>query len=125
MTLTDNLTGGSQQVALSGSGPTFTMAASPTTLTVASPGGTSAPITLSLTPQAKFAQGVTLTCAGLPAGASCLFTANPVQMTGGGVTQAKMEVRTTTSTPTGTYPITLTGTYANLSDPVALTLNVN
>jgi sugar lactone lactonase YvrE len=123
MTLTDNLTGGSQQIPLTGSGPTFSMTAAPTTLTV-SAGGTSAPSTLSLTPQAKFAQAVTLTCAGLPTGATCLFTANPVQMTGGGVTQAKVEVRTTTSTPTGTYPITVTGTYANLSDPVALTLTV-
>ncbi|MGA8764713.1 MAG: hypothetical protein WB562_17720, partial [Candidatus Sulfotelmatobacter sp.] len=124
LTFTDNITGGSQQIPLTGSGPNFAIAASPNTLTVTH-GSISPPSTITLTPQAKFAQPVALSCpTGLPSGATCLFSVNPVQLHGGSAQTSSLTIQTSSSTPPGTYTVTTTGTFSPLSNSATITLTV-
>lgn len=120
--INDNVSGSPQTVTLSGSGPDFSVANSPTSLTV-SPGGAGT-ITTSITPEARFAQAVTLTCALLPPGTNCSFSPNPLQLYGGSVQSTTLTIQTSTSTPAGTYTIEIRGVYANLSHATSVTLTV-
>jgi trimeric autotransporter adhesin len=123
LTFTDNVTGGTQQITLNGSGPNFSISDSPNTLTVIH-GSTSPASTITLTPQAKFNQAVSLACSGLPSAATCLFSSNPVQLFGGAPQTSTLTIQTSTTTPTGTYTVTTTGTYSTLSNPATITLTV-
>ena len=122
LNIADNVTGSPQQVSLSGFGPDFAIADSPNALTVTA--GSSGVSTVSLTPQAKFAQAVTLSCSGLPAGATCNFSPNPTQLYGGSIQTSTLTIQTSSSTPTGTYTVTTTGVYSNLSHSAPITLTV-
>jgi hypothetical protein len=55
----------------------FTVGASPSTLTLAS--GQQGTVTVTVTPQAGFSRAVSFACSGLPAGATCTF--NPMTVT--------------------------------------------
>jgi hypothetical protein len=122
MNINDNATGGSQKVTLTGSGPNFSISASPNTLSVA-PGaaGTS---TITLTPQAKFAQTVAVSCTGAPANSTCTLNPTSVNVPGGAAVTTTLTIQTTSSTAAGTYTLTVTGTYAPLSNPTTITLTV-
>ncbi len=122
MNINDNATGGSQKVTLSGSGPNFSISASPNTLSVA-PGaaGTS---TITLTPQAKFAQTVAVNCTGAPANSTCTLNPTSVNVPGGAPAKTTLTIQTTSSTAAGTYTLTVTGVYAPLSNPTTITLTV-
>ena len=69
------------------------------------------------------AQTVTLSLAGLPAGASGTFT--PASVTAGG--SATLDVTTSTSTPAGTFTLTITGAYVTppTTHSTTVTLTVN
>lgn len=124
MNLTDNGVSSPQSVTLTGFGPDFAISDSPSTATVA-PGGT-ATFTVSLTPQAKFAQAITLSCpSGLPSGASCSFSPNPTQLFGGSVQTSTLTIQTSSSTPAGTYTVTTTGVFSPLSHSTTVALTVN
>ena len=118
----DNVTGSPQLVSLSGFGPDFSIADSPNTLTVTA--GSAGTSTVSITPQARFAQQVTLSCSGLPAGASCNFAPNPLQLYGGSVQSSTLTLQTSSTTPPGTYTVTTTGVYTTLAHPATITLTV-
>jgi sugar lactone lactonase YvrE len=122
MTIADNATGGSQKVTLTGSGPNFSISASPNTLSVA-PGaaGTS---TITLTPQAKFAQTVAVTCTGAPANSTCTLNPTSVNVPGGAPATTTLTLQTTASTAPGTYTLTVTGAFAPLSNSTTITLTV-
>lgn len=123
MNFADNATGSPQTVTLNGSGPDFAIADSPNTMTVTA--GSSGTSTVSLTPQAKFAQAITLSCpSGLPSGASCSFSPNPTQLYGGSVQSSTLTIQTSTTTPKGTYTVTTTGVYSPLSHSATITLTV-
>jgi hypothetical protein len=96
-----------QQVFLSGSGPDFTIAASPNTLTITR--GNSGNSTITLTPLAGFNQTVNLTCTGAPSGTTC--TPNPNQLTLDGTDPANsnLGVNVGSSTTPGTYTLTVKG----------------
>jgi trimeric autotransporter adhesin len=122
MNVNDNATGGSQTVSLSGSGPNFAISASPNTLSVApGSGGTS---TITLTPQARFAQTVAVSCTGAPANSTCTLNPANVQLFGGAAQTTTLTLQTTSSTAAGTYTLTVRGTYANLSNSTTITLTV-
>jgi hypothetical protein len=108
-------------VTLSGGVPTndFSISDSPTSASV-NPGG-SATSTISTAVTSGSAQSVTLSASGLPSGASASFSANPI--TAGG--SSTMTVATASSTPSGTYPITVTGTGASATHTTTFTLTVN
>jgi hypothetical protein len=60
-------------------------------------GGGQATYTVAINSQGGFAGPVDLTCAGLPPGATCSFSQNPVTLTAGGTVQVTMTVTTTTA----------------------------
>lgn len=122
MNIADNVTGSPQLVTLTGSGPNFSIGASPTSLTV-SPGSTGTS-TVTLTPQAKFNQPITLSCSGLPGTVSCGYSPNPVSMPGGSAQTSTLTVTVPSGTAAGTYTITIAGTYATLTNLTTLTLTV-
>lgn len=123
LNIADNGIGGSQTVTLTGSGPNFSISASPNTLTVVH--GSSGTSTITLTPQAKFAQTVAVGCTGYPAGGStCTLNPPSVQLFGGAGQTTTLTIQTTASTAPGVYTLTVTGVYAPLSNPTTITLTV-
>jgi hypothetical protein len=60
--------------------PSFSLSASPTSITVNS--GQPASITLTITPQNGFTQAISLSCSGLPTGDTCSFSPSTVTPTG-------------------------------------------
>jgi subtilisin family serine protease len=97
--------------------PDFALTASPSSSTVA-PNG-SASFSISLTPSGGYANNVTFTVSGLPPGASGTFT--PASLSGSGSTTLAIA---TSSSPTGTYPLTITGTDGILTHSVSVSLVV-
>ncbi len=98
--------------------PGFTLAASPTIQTVTP--GTAAQYLLSVAGFGGFNSAVTLTSKGLPAGAVLSFS--PSSITGSGSTL--VNVQTATSTPVGSYPLTLTATSGSITHTIGLTMTV-
>ncbi len=96
----------------------FFISASPTSLSVTGAGQAST--TISTTLSAGTAQAVTLSAAGLPAGATGKFSVSPVTVGG----SSSFIVTTTASTPPGTYPITVTGTGPSATHTATVTLTV-
>jgi hypothetical protein len=99
------------------SAPDFSMSVTPASQTVVVGNGTS--YTVSITPAGGFSGQVGLTVDGLPGGATGTFTPNPA--TG----SSTLAVTTATTTPTGTYPLTITGANGVLSHTAPATLVVN
>jgi hypothetical protein len=122
LTFTDNGPTSSQTVSLAGSGPDFTISASPTTITV--PKGNSGTSTLTLTPLGEFSQPISVNCSGLPTGATCTIVPNPVPMDGIHSETAVLTISTTSMTPLGSFPITVKGVFVPLQHPVTITLIV-
>jgi hypothetical protein len=106
LVLTDAASTSPQTVALSGTGtststPNFSLAASPTTLSV--PQGMSGTFKVTVTPTGGFNQAVALACTGLPANSTC--TAAPTSVTPtDGVTPVSAMVTVATTSPAVTAP---------------------
>jgi hypothetical protein len=103
-------------VALVVSPPDFAVSASPASRTVTQVGSTSYGVTIS--PTAGFTGQVTLSVSGLPTGASGSFAPNPA------TASSTLSVTTSASTPTGTYPLTITGVSGGLTHTTTVTLTV-
>src|SRR5262249_52687569 len=95
----------------------FTLAASPSSQTVIP--GVSTSYTVTITPSNGFTNQVTLSVSGLPTGASASFAPNPAAST------SSMSVTTSSSTPPGTYPLTITGSSGALVHTASATLVVS
>lgn len=89
-----------------GGNPTndFSVSVSPTSGSVAA--GSAATTTVGTATTSGSAQTVALSASGLPSGATATFT--PASVTSG--SSSTLRIATSTSTPSGTYPITVTGT---------------
>jgi hypothetical protein len=118
LSVTDNGTGSPQTVPLNGTGPDFSVSASPSTATV-SPGQT-ATYTISLAPSAGFSQMVGLTCSGAPALAACAVMPSSVQLNGTGTTAATVNI--TTTAPGGGWVYRSPGPRKRLGQPTPLPL---
>jgi len=97
----------------------FSMKVSPTQQTVSAGGSIAS--TASVTRINQFAGTVTLSLSGLPVGAAATFTTNPI--TGRG-SSTSMTISTSTTTPTGNYTVTLTGSSGGQSRSTTFTLSV-
>jgi len=117
-----NGTGGSQKVTLTGSGPNFSISASPNTLTVVH--GSAGTSTISLTPQAKFTGNVTVSCTGAPANSTCSLNPTVVNVPPGSAATSTLTIQTTATTAPGVYTLTVTGTLAPLANAATITLTV-
>jgi trimeric autotransporter adhesin len=122
LSFTDSATGSPQSVSLSGSGPDFTIAASPTSLTITK--GSSGSSTITLAPLAQFNQTIKLTVTGCPANTTCTVTPSSVTLDGTNNGTATLNIQTTSSTASGTYTITVKGAFTPLQHPVSITLTV-
>jgi hypothetical protein len=107
LTIADDASGGSQTVSLSGSATDFSVTVSPTSSSI-NPGQH-----VSYNPTihplgGAYNQTVSLTCSGMPAGATCTVT--PTSLVLGGSSQnAKVNITTSSGTPAGTYTLVVTG----------------
>jgi hypothetical protein len=102
-----------------GTSPDYAISATPASVAV-TPGG-SATSTATVTPSGGFTGAVTLSVSGLPAGVTASF--NPASVTTSG--NSTLTVATTASTPTGSFPLTITGTSGTLAHSTTVTLAVN
>jgi hypothetical protein len=100
--------------------PDFSLSVSPSFQTVTQ--GSGASYTVTSTPLNGFTGNVSLSVSGLPSGATAMFGTNPI--TGGSGTSS-MSVSTSTSTPPGTYTLTITGASGSLTHATNSTLVVN
>jgi thermitase len=99
--------------------PDFSLAASPTSSTT-TPGGSVA-YTIGVGALNGFGGQVSLAVSGLPTGTSASFGPNPAAAG----SSSTLTVQTTSSTPAGSYPLTITGTSGSLQHTTAATLVVS
>ncbi|AUG75173.1 glycoside hydrolase [Kitasatospora sp. MMS16-BH015] len=104
--------------AASAPGNDFSLSASPAGATVTA--GQSASTTVATAVTAGAAQSLTLTATGLPSGATAAFS--PATVTAGSA--ATLTLTTNSSTPAGSYPVTVQATGASGSHTTSYTLTV-
>ncbi|HEX4919342.1 MAG TPA: galactose oxidase-like domain-containing protein, partial [Candidatus Bathyarchaeia archaeon] len=97
----------------------FSVSATPSSQTVTQGNGTS--YTVNVAPSGGFAGTVGLSVSGLPQGATATF--NPTSITTSG--SSTLSVSTLSSTPPGSYPLTITATSGALTHTATVTLVVN
>ena len=98
--------------------PDFSVTATPSSQTVQAGGGTQ--YTTTITAQNGFSGTVSLNVSGLPAGATGVFS--PLTVAGSGT--STLTIGTQTSTPVGSYPLTLTATSGSSTHTTSVTLVV-
>ncbi|WP_214316749.1 S8 family serine peptidase [Nonomuraea sediminis] len=94
----------------------YAISAAPATLSVSRGGSATATITTS----GAYPGTVTLTATGLPAASTASFTTNPIPVPA----TSRITIRTTSSTPRGTFTIRVTGTSSPLTHTATLSLTV-
>lgn len=99
----------------------FSLTASPSSQKVSR--GSSASYTETVTPSGGFAGTVNFSVVGCPANTSCVAP-SPVAISSGSSASSKLTVSTTSSTPTGTYSLTITGTNGSLVHSNSVILRV-
>jgi hypothetical protein len=82
--------------------------------------GNSASSAVTLASIGGFTGNVTLSCTGLPSGATCNFSPSSLASPG----TSALTITTTSSTPVGTYPIVVTGAASSLTHSASVTLVV-
>jgi len=97
--------------------PDYTLSATPASQSVVQ--GASTSYTVNVNRTGGFTGAVTLSVSGLPAGAAGTFNPNPAT----GASSA-LSVTTSTTTPAGSYPLTVTGTSGTLTRTTSVTLVV-
>ena len=98
--------------------PDFVLSTTPSSNTVIQGSGTS--YTVAVSPIQGFTGNVNLSLSGLPAGAGYSFNAQSVAGSG----NSTLTITTSSVTPPGTYPLTITGTSSNLVHSTSLSLVV-
>src|SRR5712692_7522949 len=98
--------------------PDFSLSATPASRSV-SPGGSTS-YTATVAPGSGFTGTVSFSVSGLPSGATATFNPTTVNTSG----STTMSVVTSSSTPTGSYPLTITGSSGGLSHTAPVTLVV-
>jgi hypothetical protein len=102
-----------------GGGADFAISATPSSRTVTAGTGTSYAATV--TPSGGFTGSVSFSVSGLPSGATGTFS--PTSVAGSG--SSTLSVTTSSTTPAGSYPLTMTGTSGSLVHSATGTLVVN
>ncbi len=115
----DGTVGHTAHVTLVVGNPDFTLAVSPASQSVIQ--GNSASYTVTQTAVNNYAATVSYSVSGLPAGATATFT--PASVATSGTTT--LSVSTATTTPAGTYQLTITGSDGTITHTAAATLIVS
>jgi hypothetical protein len=100
--------------------PDFTIAASPTSVSLVQ--GTSGPATITTTISGGFNSAVALSATGAPAGTTVSFSPSSIAAPGSG--SSTMTITVGASTVTGTYPITVSGTGGTKTHTTSVSLTV-
>jgi subtilase family serine protease len=100
--------------------PAFTLAASPTSVSVVV--GSSGTSTITTAVSGGFDAAVALTASGQPAGVTVSFSPTSIASPGSGSSKATLAVASTTTT--GTYTITVTGTGGGITHTATISLTV-
>ncbi len=101
----------------------FTIAASPTSVTITQ--GTSGTSAITITSQNSFNSATTLSASGLPSGVTASFSTNPVTPPANGSATSTLTLTASSTAATGTATITITGTSGSLSNSTTISLTVN
>jgi kumamolisin len=112
-----NTTGLIGLLAGSSSSPSFTLSASPSSLTIAQ--GSSGSSTITVTDVGGFTGSVTLAASGLPSGVTATFGTNPTTGT------SVLTLTASSTATTGTATVTITGTSGSLTATTTIALTVN
>jgi hypothetical protein len=102
--------------------PDFSISCNPSTLSIGQGGNGASTCTVSS--QNGFSSAVTLSCTGLPAGASCGFSANPVTPPANGSVNSTVTVTVAGTAATGTFPFQVQGVGGSLTRSTGLSLTV-
>jgi hypothetical protein len=100
-------------------GPDFSISASPTTVTVAT--GSTGQAIITTGALNGYNAAITLSVAGLPAGATSGFSTNPIPAPGSGSSTLTLDPGTAAA---GTYPLTVTGSDGTTSHNTPVTLKI-
>ncbi|MDE3099205.1 MAG: RICIN domain-containing protein [Verrucomicrobiota bacterium] len=99
--------------------PDFSISASPSSQTVTAGNGTT--YTTSISALNGFSGAVSLGVSGLPSGASASFSPSSISTSG----NSTLTVSTASTTPAGTYNLTITGSSGSLTHSTTVSLTVN
>jgi hypothetical protein len=102
--------------------PDFTISCSPSSLSAAQ--GGSANSTCTVTSLNGFNSAVSLSCSGLPSGATCSFSPSSVTPPANGSANSTLTVNVSGATPTGTTSFSVNGVSGSLSHGAAMSLTV-
>jgi hypothetical protein len=111
---------GTTTLTVTGAPPTFTISASPASLSVAQ--GNQGTSTITTAVSSGFNSPITLSASGVPTGTTVSF--NPATIPAPGSGSSTMTITVGSSTPTGTYPIVVTGNGGGAQQSVTVTLTV-
>src|SRR5271157_1016389 len=100
--------------------PSFTLSASPASLSIAQ--GNQGISTITTAISGGFNSSISLSASGVPTGTTVSF--NPQTIPAPGAGKSTMTIAVGSSTPVGTYPITVTGTGGGIQQTTAFTLTV-
>src|SRR5208337_1516719 len=100
--------------------PNFTISASPSSLSVTQ--GNQGTSTITTTVSGGFNSAISLSASGAPSGTTVSFNPNPIPAPGSG--NSTMTITVGSSTPPGTYPITVTGNSGGIQQNTTVALTV-
>jgi subtilase family serine protease len=103
--------------------PNFTIAASPTSVTVTQ--GASGTSTITITSTGGFNSATTLSATGLPSGVTAAFSTNPVTPAANGSATSTLTLTASSSATVGAATVTITGTSGSTTHSTTIALTVN
>ena len=103
--------------------PDFSVAASPSSLTVTQ--GSNGTSTITVTSLNGFNAATTLSASGLPSGVTAAFSTNPVTPPANGTATSTLTLTASSTATTGTATVTITGTSGSTTHTTTITLTVN
>jgi subtilase family serine protease len=103
--------------------PNFSIAASPTSVTVTQ--GASGTSTITITSTGGFSSATTLSASGLPSGVTAAFSTNPVTPAANGSVTSVLTLTASATATTGAATVTITGTSGATTHSTTLALTVN
>ncbi len=103
--------------------PNFTIAASPTSVTVKQ--GSSGTSTITITSTGGFSSATTLSATGLPSGVTAAFSTNPVTPVANGTVTSTLTLTASASATVGAATVTITGTSGSLTHSTTIALTVS